>query len=195
MNFDQLLITKMFSLKVDDELELALSDENRVEEAFAVIMANYEHIYEWSRWLDENFTLEKAREFCTAHMRSFENEGDEIGLRIIYQGKIVGSTGFHAINRRDKSAEIGYWLAKDCTGKGLMTRTVAKLLEYGFDELKLNRIVVKCVPENLKSRRIPEKLGFTQEGIERESGWLHDRFVDHVVYSILASEWGEKVKK
>ena len=183
----------MFSLKVDNDLELALSDENGVEEAFAVIMANYEHIYEWSRWLDENFTLEKAREFCAAHLRSFENEGDEISLRIIYRGKIVGSTGFHEINRRDKSAEIGYWLAKDCTGKGLMTRTVARLLEYGFDELKLNRIVIKCVPENLKSRRIPEKLGFAQEGIERESGWLHDRFVDHIVYSMLASEW-KKIK-
>jgi len=179
----------MFSLRVDDELELTLQYENRVEEAFAVIMGNYEHIHEWSSWLTKDFALEKAREFCKLHVKNFENGEGDIGLRIIYQGKIAGATGFHEINRKDKSAEIGYWLAKEYTGKGLVTKSVARLLEYGFEELKLNRIVIKCVPENLKSRRIPEKLGFVQEGIEREGGWLHTRFVDHIVYSMLIKEW------
>ncbi len=179
----------MFHLKVDDELELAPQTENRVEEAFAVIMANYEHIHEWSRWLNEDYTLEKAREFCRKHEKIFTDGEGDIGLRIIFQDKIVGGTGFHNINRRDKSAEIGYWLAKEYNGKGLVTKSVARLLEYGFDELKLNRIVIKCVPENVKSRRIPERLGFVQEGIEREVSWLHTRFVDHVVYSMLVKEW------
>lgn len=182
----------MFSLRVDDEIELSLQYENRAEEAFAVIMANYEYIREWSHWLDEDFTLEKAREFCRRHEQVLTNETDEIGLRIIYKGKIVGETGLHEINRRDKSAEIGYWLAKENTGKGLVTKSLVKLLEYAFDELKLNRIVIKCVPENVKSRAIPEKLGFVQEGIEREGGWLHTRFVDHVVYSMLAEDWEKR---
>jgi len=179
----------MFSLRVDNELELTLQYENRVEEAFAVIMGNYDHIHEWSSWLIEDFALEKAREFCKQHVKNFENGEGDIGLRIIYQDKIAGETGFHAINRKDKSAEIGYWLAKEYTGKGLVTKSVTRLLEYGFEELKLNRIVIKCVPENVKSRRIPEKLGFVQEGIEREGGWLHTRFVDHIVYSMLVKEW------
>jgi ribosomal-protein-serine acetyltransferase len=179
----------MFNLRVNDELELALQYENRVEEAFALIMANYEHIHEWSSWLNEDFTLEKAREFCKQHEKNFANGDGDIGLRIIYQGKIAGATGFHEINRKDKSAEIGYWLAKEFTGKGLATKSIAKLLEYGFDDLQLNRIVIKCVPENVKSRAIPEKLGFVQEGIEREGGWLHIRFVDHIVYSMLVKEW------
>ncbi len=179
----------MFSLRVDAELELSLQTENRVEEAFAVIMANYEHIYEWSHWLNKDFTLEKAREFCKLHEKNFANGEGDIGLRIVYQGKIAGATDFHEINRRDKSAEIGYWLAKEYTGKGLVTKSIARLLEYGFDELELNRLVIKYVPENVKSRAIPEKLGFVQEGIEREGGWLHTRFVDHIVYSMLAKEW------
>ena len=75
-----------------------------------------------------------------------------------------------------------------------MTRSVTRLLEHAFDELKLNRVVIKCVPENLKSRAIPEKLGFEREGTEREGGWLHTRFVDHVVYSLLADEWRQALK-
>lgn len=185
----------MFSLKVDDELELALPTDSNAEKAFAVVMANYDHLHEWMPWVNENFTLESVREFYRRTLVKFAKNEDEIGLNIVYKSEIVGGTGFHEINRQDKSAEIGYWLAKDATGKGLMTKSVAKLLEYGFGEMNLNRIVIKCVPENTKSRAIPERLGFTVEGVEREAGWLHTRFVDHVVYSMLACEWREKNKK
>jgi Acetyltransferases, including N-acetylases of ribosomal proteins len=185
----------MFSLKVDDELELALPTEKCADEAFAVVMENYEHLHEWLSWVNENFSRESVREFYKLSLMRLAAGGDEIGLNIVYRGRIVGGIGFHEINWRDKSAEIGYWLAKSETGKGLATRSVVRLIEYGFTELELHRIVIKCVPENLKSRAIPEKLGFTREGVEREAGWLHTRFVDHVVYSMLEHEWREKNKK
>lgn len=184
----------MFSLKIDDELELALPSDANAEKAYAVVMANYEHLHEWMPWVNENFTLESVNEFYRRTLVKFANNEDEIGLNIVYKGEIVGGTGFHEIDWQDKSAKIGYWLAKDATGKGLMTRAVEKLLEYAFDERNLNRIVIKCAPENTKSRAVPERLGFTVEGVEREAGWLHTRFVDHVVYSLLAREWLEKVK-
>lgn len=110
-------------------------------------------------------------------------------LSIVYDGKIVGGASFHAIDRIDQSAEIGYWLAKSATGKGLITKTVAAMVEYGFNEMNLNRIVIKCATGNLKSQAVPERLGFTREGVEREAGFLHGKFVDHVVYSMLAKEW------
>ncbi|MCA1622223.1 MAG: hypothetical protein LC768_12965 [Acidobacteria bacterium] len=105
----------MFTLRIDDELELALQYENRVEEAFALIMANYDHIHEWSSWLNEDFTIEKAREFCKLHEKNFA-DGDG-GLRIIYQGKIAGATGFHEINRKDKSAESATGWRKNLQAK------------------------------------------------------------------------------
>ena len=185
----------MFSLKVDDELELALPSESNIEKAFAVVMGNYEHLHEWMPWVNESFSLESVKEYYKQTLLKFATEGDEIGLNIVLRGEIVGGTGFHSIDRRDKSAEIGYWLAKSATGKGLVLRAVEKLLEYGFEELVLNRVVIKCVPENMKSRAIPERLGFVKEGVEREAGWLHTRFVDHVVYSMLAREWREINRK
>lgn len=180
-----------FCLKVDDEIKLEPPYENRVDEAFAVVMANYELFHKWLPWLDENYTLEKARESAARNVQEFENKS-AVKLRIIYRGEIAGFISLHHINNHDKSAEIGYWVAQEHTGKGLVTKSAAKLLEYGFKELKLNRIVIKCVPENVKSCAIPEKLGFTKEGIEREGGWLRTRFVDHVVYSMLAKEWENK---
>jgi ribosomal-protein-serine acetyltransferase len=184
----------MFSLKVTDELELALPSESNIEKAFAVVMENYDYLHEWMPWVNKDFSLESVREYYRTTLRKFAGSEDEIGLNIVFKKEIAGGIGFHEINRQDKSAEIGYWLAKNATGKGLVTKSVSKLMDYGFDELKLNRIVIKCVPENEKSRAIPERLGFTIEGIEREAGWLHTRFVDHVVYSMLVREWREKIK-
>jgi ribosomal-protein-serine acetyltransferase len=185
----------MLSLTVDDELELVFPTEDSLEEGYSVIMANYDHIRPWSHWLDENFSLDKAHEFYRRNIQKFES-GDQIHLRIVFNSKIVGGIDLFEIDSRyHRSAEIGYWLSKDHTGRGLVTRSVTRLLEHAFDEMKLNRVVIKCVPENLKSRAIPEKLGFVREGIERQGGWLHTRFVDHVVYSLLADEWRQTLKK
>jgi ribosomal-protein-serine acetyltransferase len=178
----------MFSLRVDDELVLAFPTEDSLEEGYALTMANYDHLRPWSQWLNEDFSLDKAREFYRRNVQKFES-GDQIHLRILFKGEIVGGIDLFEINSHRRSAEIGYWVSKDHNGRGLATRSVKRLLEHAFDELKLNRIVIKCIPENMKSRAIPEKLGFTTEGIEREGGWMHTKFVDHVVYSLLADEW------
>jgi ribosomal-protein-serine acetyltransferase len=183
----------MFSLTVDDELELVFPTEDSLEDGYLAIMANYDHIWPWSQWLNEDFSLDKVREFYRRNVQKFES-GEQIHLRIMFKGEIVGGIDLFEINSHHRSAEIGYWLAKDHTGRGHAIRSVTRLLEHAFDELKLNRIVIKCIPENLKSRAIPEKLGFAREGIERQGGWMHTRFVDHVVYSLLADEWRQALK-
>jgi ribosomal-protein-serine acetyltransferase len=63
------------------------------------------------------------------------------------------------------------------------------LIDYGFGELGLNRIVIWAATDNLRSIAIPGRLGFTREGVERQSQWLNDHFVNIVVYSMLQSEW------
>ena len=73
-----------------------------------------------------------------------------------------------------------------------MTKSCLALINYAFDELKLNRVEMHCGVENKRSRKIPEKLGFIEEGVVRQAGWLHGRFVDFVIYGILANEWEDK---
>ncbi len=74
-------------------------------------------------------------------------------------------------------------------GQGLITCACRVMIDYAFDELGLNRVVISCASENKKSRAIADRLGFTQEAILRQSEWLKDEFVDQVVYGALAREW------
>ena len=183
----------MFSIKVDDDLQLGFYTEQNAAEVFQVVKENYDYLYRWTPWLDEDYSLERAKEFAKFSLKQFGNR-ELIPLRIVYKGKMVGGTGFNSFNWDLKTTEIGYWLAKKHTGKGIVTKCCRKLLEYAFGELELNRVVIKCQPENKKSRAIPEKLGFVEEGIERQGGFHHGKFVDFVVYSMLAKDWKENEK-
>lgn len=70
-----------------------------------------------------------------------------------------------------------------------MTRALKSLIAYGFKELGLNRIEVRVAVENKKSRALPERLGFTEEGRLREAERLYDHYVDHIIYGLLTEEW------
>lgn len=74
-------------------------------------------------------------------------------------------------------------------GKGIITQACAALVDHAFQEMNLHRVEIRTAVENFKSRAVPERLGFKEEGIARQSAWLYDQFIDHVVYGMLAEEW------
>ena len=102
--------------------------------------------------------------------------------------------GFHKIDWLNRSTSIGYWLGESYQGKGLITKACSKVLEYSFGRMGLNRIEIRCATENLKSRAIPERLGFKDEGIIRDAEWLYDHYVDHIIYGMLESQWRSSEK-
>lgn len=182
----------MLSLRVDDEIELGLLEEQHAQAVFELSDRNREHIREWLPWMDDTRSVEDTLAFIRRSLKQFsENNGFQVG--IFYKGKLAGCLGYIYWDWATRRTEIGYWLGKEFTGKGLMIRSVRKLIEYAFGELGLNRVEIRANPNNLKSRAVAEKLGFTQEGILRKVGLIHDGVIDDlVVYGLLADEWAAK---
>ena len=94
----------------------------------------------------------------------------------------VGSSGLHRIDWQIKKAEIGYWIKTSQSGHGLMTEAVNAIANYGINELGLRRIEIICSGSNTQSRRIPEKLGFTLEGILKNHRINNDGTIDDTIY-------------
>ena len=114
------------------------------------------------------------------------NKGFACALR--WQKKLIGVIGANEINWSNRQITLGYWLSEAAQGQGLMSAAVAALVRHALEDLKLQRIEIRCASENLKSRALPERLGFTLEGRLRSAELLYGRFVDHCVYSKIAAD-------
>ncbi len=177
-----------FVIPVREGLELRLRSEADAKEVFDLIDSNRDFLRQWLPWVDATRTVEDTRKYIRSTAENFQEEKG-LDLGIWYDNQWVGSIGFHFWDKANRKDTIGYWLAQDFQGKGIVTDSVRALAAYGFQKMNLNRIEILCAVENTKSRAIPERLGFKNEGITRECEWLYDHFVDSVTYSLLRREW------
>jgi ribosomal-protein-serine acetyltransferase len=155
-----------------------------VEELYAVVDANRERLNVWMPWPETTRSVEDQRPFVEAHLDDVE------ALGIWADGRLAGGAGLSA-DPFGIHGEIGYWIDAAHEGRGLVTAAVRSLIDLGFGELGLHRIVIRAGVDNLRSRAIPERLGFTQEGVLRGEGKGSDGygFHDLVVYGLLEDEW------
>ena len=178
----------MFRIQIEENLHLELLQMIHSQELFALVDQNREHLRQWLPWLDDSKSEEDTKGFIKRTMQQFADDlGCQVG--IFFEGKMVGVCGFHPLDKKDRRGELGYWLSQEFEGRGFMTKTCARLIQIGFEQLDLNKISIRCATENCKSASIPERLGFVKEGTFRESEWLYDRFLDHYSYSQLRSEY------
>jgi len=155
---------------------------------FTLVEANRPRLGRWLPWPATNLCVQDSRTYIL-RVRTLARSGLGQSFGLWWQDRLVGIAGFVWIDAAHRSAAIGYWLAQEAEGHGLMTAAVRALLRHGFRTLKLNRIEIRAGVRNHRSRAIPRRLGFRHEGTLRQAERLGDRFVDHAVYSLLASEW------
>lgn len=157
------------------------------DEAFAIVDAERARLRQWLPWVDLTTHVETQREFL-AGLEAVSDDGSGIYTALRLDGSLVG----FADVRRDRlgtSGEVGYWLARSAEGRGVMTRTVAALVDLAFGVLGLHRVQLQAATGNTRSRAVAERLGMTFEGVRREAEELAHGFVDLAVYSVLAHEW------
>ncbi|MDQ0188513.1 GNAT family N-acetyltransferase [Alicyclobacillus cycloheptanicus] len=180
----------MFFHPVNTHIQLKLLDVQDADELFQLTDTSRHSLREWLPWVDVTQTAEDSKRFIQSALQQFANhQGFQAG--ILYDGALAGTIGFHAISWANRSTSIGYWLGEGFRGKGIMTTACKAMVDIAFRGYGLHRVEIRAAVENHKSRAIPERLGFCQEGVCRQAEWIRDHFVDHVVYSMLADDWTE----
>jgi ribosomal-protein-serine acetyltransferase len=178
----------VFSHKLIENTELRLLEERHARELTDLTDRNREHLRKWLPWVDANRSVEDHKNFIRDALKQFaQNKGFVAG--IWHEGRLAGVISYNSIDWENRTVEVGYWLGEEYQGKGLVTAASRALVEHAFGELGLNRVVISCATENKRSCAIPERLGFRREGVQHQAVWLYDRFVDHVTYAALASDW------
>jgi len=178
----------MFLRKVGPGLEIRLFELKDAPTVFAVVERNRAYLRQWLPWVDHTSSAEQIRNFIVRVRDQYETgRGPQAG--IWFEGEFAGSVGCHPIDWPNKHCSIGYWLEEGHQGKGIMTRCCANLIDYLFHEQGLHRVTIQCGTGNGKSCAIPERLGFTREGVTREGEWVNDRWLDLMVWGMLEQEW------
>lgn len=104
-------------------------------------------------------------------------------------GRVIGTCGYHAWAKDHFRAEIGYELAGDYWGRGIMAEAIEALLAFGFEEMALNRIEAMVLVGNKASAGFLEKLGFQQEVLLREYEFVRGKFRDVLLFSLLSKDY------
>ncbi|MBO9729891.1 MAG: GNAT family N-acetyltransferase [Chitinophaga sp.] len=118
-----------------------------------------------------------------------DEEGMRWAITIAGQDELIGTCGYHKINKTHFKAEIGYDLYPTFWGKGIMKEAVGCMLQYGFNELQFNRIEAFVDPANIASAKLLTNLAFRYEGFLRDAFFEKNKFVDAELYSLLRREY------
>jgi ribosomal-protein-serine acetyltransferase len=177
------------NIHVDDEITLRWPVMADADEMFALVAANRTYLARWLPWAPDH-TLENERQWVEGRMK-VKVGGTGSPSLLIYQGSMVGLTGVTSRDPLNKSCTLGYYLAEDFQGCGIVTSACRGVLYHASDTLGMNRVQISVNPANTSSLAIPRRLGFVYEGTMREVEFPNGRFQDSAAYSMLASEWAK----
>ena len=133
------------------------------------------------------YTEQDATDYISAMLSEDENE--TFAFAITIDNKAIGSIGaFRQKNIHRHTAEIGYYIAEEYWGKGLMTEAVKQICSYIFDKSNIVRIYAEPFSYNKASCRVLEKAGFLYEGTLRSNAIKKGKTIDMLMYSRLKTD-------
>ena len=124
-------------------------------------------------------------------VRELIKKMSDISMRIQWaitlkkEDRLIGTIGYHIIEKEHYRAEIGYMIHPQYWNSGLMTEALTKVIDYGFNDMKLHSIEAIINPDNEISRKILKKFKFIKEGYYKENYFFEGIFLDSEVYSLL----------
>lgn len=123
------------------------------------------HLLPWMPWArQEPQTIEEKIELLRLFRGNYDL-GKDFVLGIFSQDgrRVLGGSGLHT-RQGPNEREIGYWVRAGEDGKGIVTEAVRAISQVAFDIEGIDRIEIRCSPENIASRRVAEKCGYSLDG-------------------------------
>jgi len=181
----------MFRAPICDGFELRPLEERHAAALYACVDENRDYLREWLPWVDGTTGESDTLEFIRGSLEQVSaNDGIAAGIwQTVDAGGVIGVIGTHKINWPNRKVELGYWIARDFQGRGIVTAACRLLITYLLRDLALNRVEIHCATGNHKSCAIPQRLGFEHEGILRDGQLCCGKYQDLKIYGMLQRDW------
>lgn len=143
----------------------------------------------WLPWAHPGHARSESRRYLrVAQSTRAARSAFEFAIVERNEETLLGMASLHRVDWPRRSCGLGYWIRRSSWGKGYASEAASALLRYAFADLQLNRVEALVALENSASHGVIGKLGFEREGIARGIECIDGAYLDHVQYSILASD-------
>lgn len=171
---------------IDDEAVVRTLQLGDADVVYRAVDENRDRLRPYMPWERTTLSPDDTRAFIE---RSLGSPTDEDGNGIWVGESFAGTVGLR-VDEPMNTGEIGYWITRAFEGQGLVTRACRLFVDHGFRERKLHRIEIHAAADNVRSRAVAERLGFTHEATMRDGCRKPDEtYVDQVIYGLLEDEW------
>ena len=175
-------------------ITLRLPEPNDYREWVSLRQSSRAFLEPWEpRWSPDELERGAWRQRIRRYREDFE-QGLAVAFFIFENrtAKLMGGINIGNIRHGvSQSAQIGYWMGEQYSGRGYMIEAVQLVIPYSFETLRLHRIEAACIPANTRSVRVLEKAGFQREGLLRSYLRINGSWQDHYLYALICDERGK----
>jgi diaminopimelate decarboxylase len=175
-------------IHVDKVCKLMVLKATDSQILFDCVDSNRHHLKTWLPWVEFTEHSSDSRGFIEIEEHAYLL-AKRVSYGIFLENALIGMIAFHEIDWDNEQAAIGYWISLGYQGKGFITKVCSSLISYGFSELKLKKITIRCATGNHRSRAVAERLRFELEGVLTANEKVGDIFLDHAVYGLVIEKW------
>jgi ribosomal-protein-serine acetyltransferase len=179
----------LVSILIDDDILLRSFTSEDAGLLFEAVEKSRRHLRPWLSWVDATTRQEHSLQFIQQSL-SWQHNQEGLALGIFYKNKkIIGSVGLHHWDQNLKKGQLGYWIASEFEGQGIIHKSLLRFIDFLFTKVALNKVEVCFMQQNTRSAKVAERLGCKIEGLLRQSYLKDGKLEDLVVTGLLRSEW------
>lgn len=171
---------------------LSLFNHSLLDELYPLIMRNQPYLYGKISWIDSIRNRKDLAQFLK-YCQLQQKESEAFFFAIYYDERLIGTIDLHSYDWINHSCQIGYWLDFAYMGRGIMTHCLIQIIQFLMSEQWIRRVEIIVHESNQKSRHLPEKLGFTNEGYLAEQAFVEQFEAAKLLYSLSKQEYLQKI--
>jgi ribosomal-protein-serine acetyltransferase len=147
------------------------------------------HLERWLPWVPFNNTRDASSRYAEACALDWDaGRAVRFAIRERKTRELLGVVGLDSCVHLHRACELGYWLRREATGRGLMTEAAQAAVDFAFTRMGVHRIRCAAATDNVASLRVISRLSFRFEGIARQAELVGSRWLDHALFARLSSD-------
>jgi RimJ/RimL family protein N-acetyltransferase len=173
----------------DSKITIKKIIPEHIPSLFSAIYESRMELAEWMPWCHPDYSIEETKGWVRLQQDGWKDRLEySFGIFDNSNNKLVGGCGLNQINWIHNIGNLGYWIGTKFTGRGFASAATRLCAEFGFSELKLNRIEIVAAKDNIPSQKVAEKAGAKKECLARKRLAVGKKIHDAFVYSLIKED-------